>query len=82
MCPSPLAHLRVGIIVPRHGHTAVMRNLLKRRLRDLMRLHVLDLDARTDIVVLARPDTYTCSFAELERDILRLVPVVTERPNL
>ena len=32
---SPAGHVRVAIIVPRHGHTAVRRNKLKRQLREL-----------------------------------------------
>ena len=38
---SPLAFPRVGIVVPRHKHSAVDRNRLKRRLRELVRLELL-----------------------------------------
>ena len=38
----PLSRLpRVGIVVPRHQHSAVDRNRLKRRLRELVRLELL-----------------------------------------
>src|SRR5690348_4134888 len=33
---------RIGFVVPKHGHTSVERNRLKRRLRELGRLRVLD----------------------------------------
>ena len=33
--------MRVGLIVPRHRQTAVARNRLKRRLRELTRLRLL-----------------------------------------
>ena len=38
---SPLALSRIGIVVPRHQHSAVDRNRLKRRLRELARLELL-----------------------------------------
>src|SRR5690606_7192325 len=35
--PSPLAFARVGLVVPRHRRRIVDRNLLKRRLREILR---------------------------------------------
>src|ERR1700755_218350 len=40
---SPLGISRIGIVVPRHQHSAVDRNQLKRRLRELTRLELLPL---------------------------------------
>jgi RNase P protein component len=34
---SPASFARVGVVVPRYGHTAVRRNLLKRRLKEALR---------------------------------------------
>jgi ribonuclease P protein component len=63
---------RVGLIVPRYKHTAVDRNRLKRRLRELVRLRVLPLwrqhvgDVRAaDVVVRALPAAYRMTMAEL-----------------
>ena len=56
---------RAAIIVPRHGHSAVARNRLKRRLREIVRLHWLPDACGGDLVVRARPGAYDSSFDEL-----------------
>ena len=63
---SPLSHARIGVIVPRYGHTAVSRNLVKRRLRDLARRELLPTLAVCDVVIRASPSAYAASF-----DVLR-----------
>lgn len=75
MLDSPLDHVRVGIIVPRHGQTAVRRNLLKRRLRELVRTMLIPLNASKDILIRCRRTAYECSFDELK---LQLTSVQTE----
>lgn len=69
---STRAHPRVGLIVPRYKHTAVDRNRLKRRLRELVRRRLLaelaELPA-VDLVIRAKPTTYDCSFASLAAQI-------------
>ena len=72
----PLDHsgrARIGIIVPKARHTAVERNQLKRRLRELARLLILPFVAPAEIVLLARGDTYRAGFDLLTADIERLV---------
>jgi ribonuclease P protein component len=56
---------RAAIVVPRHGHTAVARNRLKRRLREIVRLYWLPMASGGDLVVRARPGAYDSSFDEL-----------------
>jgi ribonuclease P protein component len=63
---------RVGIIVPRHRQTAVRRNLLKRRLRELVRLQLLPALRTGAVVIRARPEAYEATFAELARQIERV----------
>ena len=62
---------RVGIIVPRHKHTAVDRNRLKRRLRELVRIRLLPTLAPSDVVIRARAEAYGDSFDALARQIER-----------
>lgn len=61
-------------MVPRHKHSAVERNRLKRRLREILRQSVLPrLDAAglaLDVVVRARREAYGADFAELERQLI------------
>jgi len=75
---SPLAHstvqqTRVGLIVPRHRQSAVARNRIKRRLRELSRTRLLPLHLMADVVIRIRPDAYGASFPELTSDFDRAV---------
>ena len=75
---SPCARLsnewegvRIGLVVPRFKHSAVARNRLKRRLRELARMQLLPAKLPLDIVLLIRPEAYNASFEGLSTDILR-----------
>ena len=61
--------MRVGVIVPKHRHSAVERNKLKRRLRELIRLHVLPHVKDLQLVVRTMPDAYNASMQELAAEI-------------
>lgn len=83
---SPFARLlgsrtRVGLIVPLHKNSAVARNKLKRRLRELARTRLLPSDLPADIVLRVRPEAYDATFEALTADIVRalaqLVPWCT-----
>ncbi len=60
---------RVGIIVPKYGHSSVDRNRVKRRLRELVRIHVLPVLPTIDVVLRAAPKAYTRSFDELREEV-------------
>jgi ribonuclease P protein component len=49
----------------------VARNRLKRRLRELSRVHLLPADLSADVVLRIRPEAYGASFDELAADIAR-----------
>ena len=63
---------RVGIIVPRHRQSAVARNRLKRRLRELVRLRLLPTLPPVAIVLRARAEAYGATFEQLTRQVERL----------
>lgn len=67
--PSPAGRPRLAIVVPRHGHSVVDRNLVRRRLREIARRDWLPeavrRDVDLDVVVRARPSAYGASFEEL-----------------
>jgi ribonuclease P protein component len=73
---SPLGHPRVGVVVPRYSGSAVDRNRLKRRLRELIRTRFLVVPASVDVVIRTRPDAYGASFGALEADVTRTVAQV------
>jgi len=73
--PSEAGCSRLAVIVPRHHHTAVERNRLRRRLREIGRRRVLPvLPAPTDIAVRARASAYAATFRALSSDFLVLCP--------
>lgn len=57
--------MRVGIIVPRYGRTAVARNRLKRRLRALSAQVGNTLTAGADTVIVVAPAAYDATYAQL-----------------
>ena len=77
-------HSRIGLIVPKHGATAVKRNRLKRVLREHARLHLLGAlraprdggGAALDVVVRAKPAAYRAEARELKQDFARLADQV------
>jgi ribonuclease P protein component len=72
--PSPAERSRVGIVVPRHKQTAVKRNLLKRRLREVVRTQVLpqlhQSDASHSLLIRARREAYDAPYQDLARELL------------
>jgi ribonuclease P protein component len=73
MRPSPFVSVRIGVVVPRFGHTAVERNQLKRRLRELVRAQLLPRKDAIDVVLWAQSPAYNLSFVELESALQQLV---------
>jgi ribonuclease P protein component len=74
---SPAARSRLGLVVPKHRQTAVARNRLKRRLREIGRTRMLPaLEAgglALDLLVRARPEAYSAAFDELREELDRVV---------
>jgi ribonuclease P protein component len=50
------------VIVPKFGHTAVERNVVKRRLRNLARTELLPAETPCDVVLRASPNAYGASY--------------------
>ena len=61
---------RIGLSTPRMLGGAVQRNRVRRRLRELVREQLGASDVGCDLLLIARPDASTASYAEL-RDALR-----------
>jgi ribonuclease P protein component len=80
--------MRVGLIVPRFKQSAVARNRLKRRLRELTRVRLLPAKLAADIVVRIRPDAYSATFqilaTEIDRALVQLMQwsMLAERGRL
>ena len=82
---SPVAHARLGVVVPKHRRRIVERNRLKRRLRELSRTLLLPaLEARglaLDVMLRVRPEAYTAEFAALRDEIAQLAEALCSRAS-
>jgi ribonuclease P protein component len=65
------AQTKIGLVVPRYRQTAVARNRVKRRLRELSRTRLLPADIPADVVIRIRPEAYGAGFPELAADFDR-----------
>ena len=70
------------MVVPKQGHSVVQRNKVKRRIRELIRIHILPTAGAVDIVFRARSDAYSASFTDFHNDLVtvtrRLVQALEE----
>ena len=64
---------RFGIITTKRLGHAVVRNLLRRRVRELLRAHGAPLQHGHYVVLIPRHTASTATYSELEKDFLRLL---------
>jgi ribonuclease P protein component len=77
LLPHP-GHPRVGFVVPRYKHTAVERNLLKRRLREIARTRLVPVLPPGDVVIKVLPHAYGAPFDALGRQLERVVDRIAQ----
>jgi len=75
--PNPMGHPRVAVVVPRFQFTAVARNRLRRRVKEILRRDALAALPAVDLVVRVKRAAYAASFAVLRADVMDLVSRVT-----
>jgi ribonuclease P protein component len=63
---------RAGFIVSRRVGSAVIRNRVRRRLREIVRRHQHQLHENFWLVIIARPEANRASYGALEDEFLRL----------
>ena len=69
-----LALSRLGVTVPRAVGNAVLRNRVKRRVREVFRLNRESIAVGWDMVVNPRKEAATVPFVKLTRELMRLFP--------
>ena len=72
LAPAYRAWSRVGFTVSKKVGEAHQRNKVKRRLREIMRHHK-GLWCDVDVIVIAKPEAATASFADLKADVCGLL---------
>lgn len=70
--PNRLNQNRLGITVSTKLGHAVVRNRVRRRIREIYRLHELELRRGIDLVVVARARAPQVDYWHLERDFLKM----------
>jgi ribonuclease P protein component len=70
--PAAGAMTRIGITVSSRVGNAVVRNRIKRWVREFVRHHK-ELLPAGDLVIVAKPSAATCAHAVLDRDLDRLL---------
>ncbi len=78
--PNCLPLTRLGITTPRALGGAVVRNRIRRRLREVFRLNYRAIPSGWDLVANPRPASATVAFDLLTREFLRILP--KEQPTL
>jgi len=71
--PNGLERTRFGISVKRALGGSVVRNRIRRRVREIFRLHRMEIPAGWDIVVHPRSSVATAEFRALETELLSLM---------
>lgn len=75
--PSPVARPRIGLVVPRYKRSAVERNRVKRRLREIARQELLPRLSRVgggrDVLIRVRREAYGTSYQELRDELAEWV---------
>jgi ribonuclease P protein component len=61
---------RMGLIVPKFQSSAVARNRLRRRLRDIWRREIQQRQPAWDLVIKTRREAYAASFEALQSQVL------------
>lgn len=67
--PNTKGHARFGIVVPRFEHTAVARNQVRRRVREILRRELLASLPPVDLVIRAKRTAYAARFTALRADL-------------
>lgn len=69
----------MGFVVPRYAQSAVDRNRVKRRLREIVRLTLLPTLPPVDVVIRSFPGAYRRTQAELAEELLGAVATLLRR---
>jgi ribonuclease P protein component len=79
--PNGREFSRFGMSVKKALGVAVVRNRIRRRVREILRLHRQEIATGWDIVIHPRVTVAKTAFASLEAELLQTLPPVTNIPR-
>jgi ribonuclease P protein component len=79
--PNGLDHSRFGWSIKKALGNAVRRNRIRRRLREILRLHRQEIAPGWDVVIHPRSSAATAEFASLAQELLKTMPRRDEAPQ-
>lgn len=71
--PSKKEDTRIGFSVSNKVGKAVLRNHIKRQLREIIRKQLNNLRIHQNFVLIAHPSIVECDFSQLEKEVLDLL---------
>jgi ribonuclease P protein component len=71
--PGDKGRPKLGIVVPKRVGSAVERNRLKRRIREIFRLNLTRFPASRNVLVVCREGAAAMPYGDLEAEIFRLL---------
>jgi len=79
--PNGLDISRFGWSIKKALGSAVQRNRIRRRLREILRLHLREIEPGWDIVIHPRSSVATANFSALAEELLKLLPRGAQPPQ-
>ncbi len=79
--PNGLDSSRFGWSIKKALGNAVRRNRIRRRLREILRLHRQEIAPGWDIVIHPRSSAATAQFSALQAELLKLMPASAKAPQ-
>lgn len=74
-CRSNNVNARIGFAVGKKTGNAVVRNRLKRRIREICRKYLCFFEKEYDIVINVRRQAVSASYGDLEKDFLKIIKI-------
>ncbi|RAV19528.1 ribonuclease P protein component [Paenibacillus contaminans] len=74
-------HFRLGVSVSKKIGNAVVRNRIRRMMKEIVRLHIPEIDGGVDFIIIARKPAADLEYAQMEKSIMHVLKRAKLREN-